>query len=124
MRRSLYIGRFQPFHEGHEAIVNELLAAGKNVLIALRDTPIDDENPYTLQERADRIRTYFPDTERVAIMAIPDIEEAVYGRDVGYGIREIRLAPELEAVSASDIRRVGKLAPEHRVATSYARSAS
>lgn len=120
---SLFIGRFQPFHEGHEAIVKDLLASGKNVLIAMRDTPIDDENPYTLQERADRIRNYFPDEGTVKITSIPDIEEIVYGRDVGYGIREVQLAPELEGISATEIRKLGKLRAEQRVATARARRA-
>ena len=115
---SLFIGRFQPFHEGHEEIVKQLLAAGKSVLVAMRDTPLDDANPYTLQERADRIRNYFPDKERVKITSIPDIDELVYGREVGYGIHEMRLAPELEQISATEIRKVGKISAEQRVAVS------
>lgn len=116
-RSSLFIGRFQPFHEGHEAIVRKLLDEGKIVVVAMRDTEISEQDPYTLQERADRIRNYFPDEERVKIMAIPDVEEIVYGRDVGYGIREIRLDPALESISASHIRSVGKITAEQRVAT-------
>lgn len=117
MKHSLFIGRFQPFHEGHAAIVQQLLDEGKSVIVAMRDTPVSETDPYTLQERADRIRNYFPDAARVGIMQIPDIEEVVYGREVGYAIREIRLDPALESISATQIRRVGKITAEQRVQT-------
>lgn len=104
---SLYPGRFQPFHDGHKAIVQMLLDEGKFVCIALRDTSIDDGNPYSIEQRTDRIRKSFPDAELVKIIAIPDIGEMVYGRGVGYKVREVHLAPELEAISATNIRAQG-----------------
>ncbi len=104
METSLYIGRFQPFHDGHKAIVEMLLAEGKNVVIALRDTPISDTDPYTVAERTERIRAIFPDEQRVHIITIPNISEVVYGRKVGYAIREVHLSAELEAISATAIR--------------------
>ena len=101
---SLTIGRFQPFHDGHKALINTVLAEGKNVCIAMRDTPISDTDPYTLKQREKMIRQAFPDKERVKIIAIPDIEDVIYGRDVGWGIREIRLDPAIESISATKIR--------------------
>jgi len=41
---SLMIGRYQPFHEGHQKLVQKVLDEGKKVCIALRDTPIDENN--------------------------------------------------------------------------------
>jgi len=101
---SLYPGRFQPFHKAHAAIVQGLLDEGKSVCVALRDTPKSDTDPYTIDERTAFIRAYFPNEERVKIITLPDIEEIVYGRKVGYGIREVHLSPELEAISATQIR--------------------
>lgn len=109
---SLYPGRFQPFHKGHAAIVQGLLDEGKKVCIALRDTPISESDPYTLAERFNRIREFFPNDSKVKIIAIPNIEEIVYGRGVGYKIREVRLAPELESISATNIRN-GKDTMDH-----------
>ena len=108
MRRSLFIGRWQPFHDGHRALIDFVLAEGKPVLIAIRDTPISQSNPYSVQQRAEMIRATYPDEALVAIMMIPDISEIVYGREVGYGIREIRLAPSVEAISGTAIRREAK----------------
>lgn len=104
MKTSLFIGRFQPFHAGHSAIVDGLLKEGKHVTIGLRDTPLSEKDPYSILERRDFIRAVYPDETKVAIMQFPDIEEVVYGRDVGYDIREVRLSPELEAISATQIR--------------------
>ena len=107
MRRSLIIGRFQPFHEGHKALIDSVLAEGKDVLIAIRDTPRSATDPYSLVERWDMIRKVYPDGRRVAIMYIQDISEIVFGRQVGYGIREIRLDAETEAISGTKIREAG-----------------
>ena len=69
--------------------------------MAIRDTPIDKDNPYTVRERKKMIKTAFP---KIKIIVIPDIEEIVYGRKVGWGIREIKLDAETEAISATKIR--------------------
>jgi adenylylsulfate kinase len=101
---SLYPGRFQPFHQGHAAIVQGLLDEGKSVCIALRDTPKGDTDPYSIEERTAFIEKFFILGERVKVITIPDIEEIVYGRKVGYKIREVHLSPELESISATQIR--------------------
>ena len=101
---SLFIGRWQPLHDGHKKLIDTVLAEGKNVLIACRDTGIDKQNPYNLADRFKMIRKSYPDTERVRIISIPDIEEVVWGRGVGWGRREIKLDEEIEKISATKIR--------------------
>jgi len=101
---SLFIGRWQPFHAGHKKLIDTVLAEGKNVCIAMRDTKMNKENPYTTKERKKFIRLVFPDKDRVKIITIPDITEVVYGRGVGYGIREIKMPADVEAISATKIR--------------------
>jgi nicotinamide mononucleotide adenylyltransferase len=114
MLNSLFIGRWQciPPHSGHIALIETVLNEGKNVLIAIRDTEKDENNPYPLNERRKALRKAFSDRgwnrDRIKIIAIPDIKEVVYGRKVGYGIREIKLSPELEAISATEIRKKNK----------------
>jgi cytidyltransferase-like protein len=103
--RSLFIGRFQPFHAGHKALIDSVLAEGKSVLICIRDTAKSETDPFSWSTRRKMIRDYYPDKERVKIMVIPDIAEVCYGRDVGYAIREIRLDPETEAISGTAIRK-------------------
>ncbi len=106
---SLFIGRWQPFHAGHKELIDSILAEGKNVCIAIRATDISNNNPLTTSERYDLIRTEYPDRNQVQIIIIPDIEEICYGRDVGYGIREIRLDAETEAISGTKLRTAKEL---------------
>jgi adenylylsulfate kinase len=49
-RYSLFIGRWQPLHEGHKELFNQILDAGGNVCIAIREMDVDDKNPYTALE--------------------------------------------------------------------------
>ena len=108
MKRSLFIGRWQPFHAGHKALIDSVLAEGKTVLIAIRNTPKSETDPYSVAERRKQIRSVYPDARRVKIMAIQDIAEIVYGRQVGYDIREIHLDPAIEAISGTAIRNEAK----------------
>lgn len=105
---NLFIGRFQPFHKGHEELINTVLQKGKKVLIGLRETGIDENNPYTYEERAEMIRDVYPDKDNVKIIKIPDIEAVCYGRKVGYDIMRIRLEDQLEKISATKIRNSSK----------------
>jgi len=101
MKYSLFIGRWQPFHEGHQKLIQKVLDEGKNVCVAIRDTEISETDPYTTQERQLMINNIFPE---VKVILIPDIEEVIYGRNVGWGIREIRLDEVTESISATKIR--------------------
>lgn len=106
MLYSLFIGRYQPWHDGHKALIDSVLAEGKNVCIAIRRTEISESNPYPAIERLRMIRETYPANKfpNVEVVIIPDIEEVCYGRDVGWGVREIRLDAETEAISATKIR--------------------
>jgi len=104
---SLFIGRWQPFHNGHKKLIDRVLQEGWSVIIAIRDTPISKDNPYTVLERKEMIRDAYEDLikqGRVKIITIPDIREICIGRKVGYGIREIHLDKKTEKVSGTAIR--------------------
>jgi adenylylsulfate kinase len=102
---SLFIGRWQPLHEGHKHIIQKVLDEGKNVCIAIRNTPISEKNPFSVEERFNIIRIAFPDFERVQIIVIPDIAEVCYGRNVGWDIRDLSNVPaEIAQVSATKVR--------------------
>lgn len=106
MAASFFIGRWQPFHDGHKALVEVPLKEGKDVVIAVRDTPISSENPLTYKKRKKIIDKKLKRWRgRYRIIKIPDVAEVCYGRKVGYKIREIRLPAEIEAVSGTKIRR-------------------
>lgn len=97
----LYPGRFQPFHAGHAAIIEQLKEEGLEVVVAIRDTDIAPSNPYSIEERKILIRSKFPEIE---IITIPDIEIIAHGRRPGWKFREVKLSKDLERISGSRIR--------------------
>ena len=104
MTNSLFIGRWQPFHDGHKELINHVLKEGKSVVIAVRDTEISEGNPYTAKECVKRIEEAYKDNPKVKVIIIPDISEVCYGRKVGWSIRRIRLDKQIEEISATKIR--------------------
>ena len=46
MKYSMFIGRWQPWHNGHRWLIDQRLNEGKNVLICVREVSQDDKNPY------------------------------------------------------------------------------
>lgn len=99
---SLFIGRFQPLHEGHIKLISAALKEDKRVVVGLRDRLLSDTDPFTIEERKRMFARAFG--SRVEVMVMPDIEEVCYGRKVGYGLREIKLDGEIEAISGTQVR--------------------
>ena len=97
---SLVIGRFQPFHDGHAALIDSVLAGGKTPLVAIMDTEIDAVNPYTVDQRKKMISERY--NGQVKTVVIPPIDAVCYGRNVGYDIKRIR--HDHEDISASSLR--------------------
>lgn len=102
--RALFIGRWQPFHNGHDYIIRQKLDEGIPVLIAVRDTPIDEGNPFTVKERLDMIRANYVG-EDVQVISIPDIESVNIGRNVGYAVNEYKVPENIAGISATGIRK-------------------
>lgn len=106
MKTGVFIGRFQPFHEGHRRCVEHILQHNDRCTILLRDTGNTAKNPFDLAKRKAMIRAHFPDENRVLIQTVddPGAHMSVYiGRDVGYDL--IQLDAQTEAISATDLRR-------------------
>lgn len=99
---SLFIGRWQPLHQGHLALFDKMRQEGRQILIGIRNTGIDEQNPYSVQDRIEMIKKQVPDAE---VVVLPDIEAVCYGRKVGYEIKEIKLGEDLEQISATEIRK-------------------
>ena len=49
MKRALFIGRWQPIHDGHRWLFNQKLERDIPILIAVRETDVDDNNPFTTE---------------------------------------------------------------------------
>lgn len=105
---SLFIGRWQPLHDGHKWLINERLKEGKNVCVAIRDTETDDSNPYTPKQVKKNIEEELKELielGKVKVIIIPDIESVNYGRGVGYEIIEHIPPRTIMNISATEIRK-------------------
>jgi cytidyltransferase-like protein len=108
----MFVGRWQPLHEGHQWLFNQSLEEGKNVLICIRDVKPDDKNPFTPQEVKKNIEDHYGDLitqERVRVIIIPDIESINYGRGVGYDIIEHVPPQDIHDISATKVREQMKM---------------
>lgn len=68
-----YIGRFQPFHEGHQHTLKQALEYGKhvNVGIGSANRSRSTDNPFTFAERKDMIMSTLSPLEKERISFVP-----------------------------------------------------
>ena len=107
MKYSLFIGRWQPWHDGHQWLIDQRLKEGKNVCIAIRDVEPNENQPWTAEEIKYNLKTRFFNeiTEgKIKVVIIPDIESVNYGRGVGYDIIEHNPPTDIKEISATKIR--------------------
>ena len=102
-KRAMFVGRWQPFHNGHKWLINQRLSRGVPVLIAVRDIPPDSKNPFTTDQTIEMLDAAYED-EDVVVIPIPDIESVNYGRGVGYKINEFVPPANIGFISATNIR--------------------
>jgi len=108
MKYSMFIGRWQPWHDGHRWLIDQRLNEGKNVLICIREVSKDDKNPYDPMEVKQNIENILSDlikSKKIKVIVIPDIESVNYGRGVGYDIIEHIPPSEVGKISATEIRK-------------------
>jgi cytidyltransferase-like protein len=104
----LVLGRFQPFHAGHKALVDEALKRYPQVMICVRSMPVSDKNPYTSLQARNFIWESVGDYgDRVRVLPMPNIASVLYGREVGYKLERVHLDTETELISATAIRAQG-----------------
>ena len=104
---ALFIGRYQPFHDGHRVLILEGLRRVGQVCIAVRDTQgTDAKNPLHFAEVRARIENALRQYEgQFEVVQLPNISHVFYGRDVGYVVERIELDASTEAISATEVRR-------------------
>lgn len=98
----IFIGRWQPLHDGHRTIIDSAADNGKDVVIAIRDTELSEKNPLTAQERQELIEEVYEDHPNVETMIIPDVDTVAIGRDVGYSV--VSVPEEVAEISGTDTR--------------------
>lgn len=70
---AVYIGRFQPWYHGHQALLQQALDAAEQVVVVIGSarqarTP---KNPFTWAERAEMIRLALPAADRARVHFLP-----------------------------------------------------
>jgi cytidyltransferase-like protein len=104
---AMFIGRWQPLHDGHKALFKQAMDEGKNVLICIRDIKPDEKNPFTADEVKENIMEHYifeMMDGKVKVMIIPDICSVEFGRGVGYDIIEHVPPQAIHDISATKIR--------------------
>lgn len=102
------LGRWQPWHKGHQTLFEESLKRAGQVQIMVRDVQgVDGKNPFDFDFVKERIESALNPLygDRFRIIQVPNITNIVYGRDVGYKIEEVVLPKEIQEISATKIRK-------------------
>lgn len=79
-KRALFLGRFQPFHRGHEKALSWLLARHSNVTFAIGSSnkSRQEDNPFSSSERAAMARLVFQAhngwVKRISLRFVPDCQ--------------------------------------------------
>lgn len=70
---AVFIGRFQPFHVGHESVIREALNQAKEVIVVVGSSfaARNIRNPFTFEERKAMIKAVFPQ-ETVKVVPVAD----------------------------------------------------
>ena len=104
---ALFLGRYQPFHDGHRRLIEEGLNRVGQVCIAVRDTQgTDEKNPFDFQTVKARIEAaLWQYRGRFVVVTVPNISHVFYGRDVGYVVERLTLDETTERISATKVRR-------------------
>jgi len=110
-KTAIYIGRFQPFHEGHKNLFLKVLKKDKQVAILVMDSfNINKKNPFKFNEVKKKIKLALKNYKnKFIIIKIPVVSRVAYGRKVGYKINRIRLTNKLENISATKIRKKNQI---------------
>jgi cytidyltransferase-like protein len=105
---ALFIGRYQPFHSGHQRLIEKGLCRFGQVCIAVRDTHgIDAKSPLPFFAVKQRIEAALSaHAGRFVVVSLPNISDVFYGREVDYSVERIVLDEEIEAISATKIRKL------------------
>ena len=108
------LGRWQPWHDGHQKLFEKIIKKTGQVHIMVRDVQGVGDNPFSFQKIKKNIKKALNKfDQRVKISLVPNITNICYGRKVGYKIEEIVLDEKTQKISATNIRkkmrREGKL---------------
>ncbi|WP_144733708.1 bifunctional nicotinamide-nucleotide adenylyltransferase/Nudix hydroxylase [Extensimonas perlucida] len=88
---AIYIGRFEPVHHAHLALLRQALASARQVIVVIGSAwqARSPRNPFTWQERAGMLRQALPEAERARLQLLPVrdyYDEPVWAQAVRRGV--------------------------------------
>ncbi len=106
-KTAIYIGRFQPIHDGHFQIIKKAIKKNGQIAILVMDSyNINKKNPFKFKEVKRKIDKKLEKYKnKYTIIKIPVVSEVIYGRKVGYKINKYNIGKHLESISATKIRK-------------------
>ena len=110
------LGRWQPWHDGHQALFKRCAAKTGQVIIQVRDVQGasggdgQDDNPFDWEAVCKNIedglaKDNFHRGQEYEIMLVPNIVNITYGRGVGYKFEEEVFEEAITDISATKIRK-------------------
>ncbi len=113
----IFIGRFQPFHQGHLHVVQRALALAPHLVILCGSArqPRSTRNPWTVAERTRMIHDALAPADQARVHIEP-LADVLYDDDAW--IREVRLAVKAGIARADRRERVGLIGHD-KDSTSY-----
>ena len=109
------LGRWQPWHKGHQELFKRCIAKTGQVIIQVRDVMGasggmgQDDNPFSWEDICSDIEENLKEDGfkrglDYEIMLVPNITNITYGRGVGYVFEEEVFKEEIASISATKIR--------------------
>lgn len=109
------LGRWQPWHKGHQELFKRCIAKTSQVIIQVRDVEGasggmgQDDNPFSWEDICSDIEDNLKEDGfkrglDYEIMLVPNITNITYGRGVGYVFEEEVFKEEIASISATKIR--------------------
>jgi nicotinamide mononucleotide adenylyltransferase len=100
------LGRWQPWHAGHQALFDRAIAKHGQVYLMIRDMPTDENNPFPSHEVVANLKEKLARfAGKVKIGVVPNIMNITYGRGVGYAIEQEVFDDATHDISATKIRK-------------------
>lgn len=114
----VFIGRFQPFHNGHKAVIETALKQAKEVVVVVGSSfaARNIRNPFTFEERKSMIEAVFPMESQPMVSTFGNIQDGPrlhivpvsdYPYDDNKWIAAIQRAVKQAAPNAKDIGLIG-----------------
>ena len=109
------LGRWQPWHKGHQELFKRSIKKTGQVIIQVRDVEGSsggkgqNDNPFSWEDVCKNIeenllKDCYERGKEYEIMLVPNITNITYGRGVGYVFEEEIFDKDISSISATKIR--------------------